>query len=104
MPAGRFDFIGEAARFAPSAGSVTVRFIGVEPGLAFVATRASGSALLHVDACEVRDSLSSVPRIASSSPCRGQRTHRAELRRRLGVRLCRDFGLQPELCRANHTF
>jgi len=29
MPAGRFDFIGEAARFAPSAGSVTVRGIGV---------------------------------------------------------------------------
>lgn len=44
MPAGRFDFIGEAARFAPSAGSVTVRFIGVEPGLAFVATRASATA------------------------------------------------------------
>jgi hypothetical protein len=49
MPAGRFDFIGEAARFAPSAGSVTVRFIGVEPGLAFVATRASAPTLLHVD-------------------------------------------------------
>ena len=48
MPAGRFEFIGEAARFAPSAGSVTVRFIGVEPGLAFVATRASGPALLHL--------------------------------------------------------
>jgi hypothetical protein len=45
FPAGRFDLIGEAARFAPSAGSVTVRFIGVELGLAFVATRASGSAL-----------------------------------------------------------
>ena len=28
---GDFDHTGEAARFAPSAGSVTVRFIGVEP-------------------------------------------------------------------------
>ena len=33
MPAGRLDSIGEAARFAPSAGSVPVRFIGVEPGV-----------------------------------------------------------------------
>jgi hypothetical protein len=53
MPAGRFDFIGEAALFRPiSRQRASAAHRRLTRGLAFVATRGSGTAWLHVEALD----------------------------------------------------